>query len=252
MKNPEYLQQGNIAERENKLLNPDEQDKNIMLQAISEQFANNDIWETIIVASEMALAGFEVKTLLQEAQIKKMKEELQQLREKIKEEPDPEKYIDLARCVYRFQNIGIDYPELNDEELDKLKSLPEQIRTNNVLPKAHLAYIPQIASALDQDIETLKNPTDANIIRKEIELDIKAKAGDELQFHSMVIGGGLLTQFDQSEAKKLIESEAWRDGREWSDILNYFEKIKKEKDGWKLARLLPPMQSLIKLHQQKN
>lgn len=247
MENFENIKQNNILEKENKLLNPDEETEDIMAQTMSEYFEKGKIWEALIVAGEMALSGIDTKRLLQKDQVEKAQNELKQLRAKIKEENNPDEYIDLARCIYRFQNIGIDFPELNDEEREKLKNLPEYIRTNPDYPKEHLAYLPQIASAIEQDIKTLKKPTDASIVRKEIELDIENKKGDELQFHSMIVGGGLLAQFDSNEAKKLIESEVWKKSKEWQDVLSYFTKIKEEKNGWHLARLLPQMQSLIKL-----
>lgn len=254
MINIEFGEQNIIAEaeKENKLLHPSEQDKDLMQQAMLECFKKDNIRDAIIIAGEMALAGFNVRALLQEDQINKMKEKLQQLRERIKSESDPNKYIDLARHIYRFRNMGIDIPEFNDHERKILENLPDLIRTGTEFPRAHLAYVPQIARALNQQINDFKKATDSKLLRKEIESDITAYQGDEHQFHSMIIGGGLLAQFDRDEAKKLLKSKSWKDGKKWPDIINYFEKIKQENNGWYLARLLPPMQSLIRLHHEKN
>jgi hypothetical protein len=250
MKNFENIEQNNIIEEENELLNPNKEMVDIMSQTMSEYFEKDKNWEAIIVANEMALSGINTKKLFKEEYIKKAQNELQQLRIKIKENNNPDEYIDLARLIYRFQNLNINFPNLDKEEQEKLKNLPEYIRNNPNYPKEQLAYIPQIANAAKQDIETLKKPNDAKIIRKKIELDIENKKENDSQFHSMIINGGLLAQFDSSEAKKLTESDIWKDGKEWQDILNYFKKIKEEKNGWYLSRLLPQIQSLIKLKRE--
>jgi hypothetical protein len=250
MENFENDKESNILNKENKLLNPDNEIRNIMTQEMSEYFDKGRVWEAIIIAGEIASSGMDTKKLLKQDQIEKAQNELKQLRAKIKAEDNPNEYIDLARCIYRFQNIGIDFPELNDDEREKLKNLPEYMRTNQNYPKEHLAYIPQIASAIGQKMETLKKPADANIIREKIEQDIISKKERESQFHSMIIGGGLLAQFDSNEAKKLLESKVWKEDKKWQDVLNYLEKIKAEKNGWFLARLLPQVQSLIRLKRE--
>ncbi len=250
MKNFENIEQNNIIEEENELLNPNKETVDTMSQTMSEYFEKDKNWEAIIIASEMASSGIDTKELFEKDYIEKAQNELQQLRIKIKEDNNPDEYIDLARLIYRFQNLNIDFPDLNKEEQEKLRDLPEYMRTNLDYPKEHLAYIPQIASAVEEDVEALKKPTDSSIVRQEIELDIKNKKGNKSQFHSMVIGGGLLAQFDSSEAKKLIKGDTWKTGKEWQDILNYFKEIKEEKNGWYLARLLPQVQSLIKLRRE--
>ncbi|MCK5416196.1 hypothetical protein KAI92_02090 [Candidatus Parcubacteria bacterium] len=251
MEKLEFIQQNNIIEKENILLSPSEQDKDIMLQAMSKRFVENNTWDAIIIAGEMALAGLDIRALLKDTQIKEMQDELQRLRDNIKKENNLDEHIDLARCIYRFQNIGIAFPELNKQEQNIIKNLPNFIRTTAEWPKGHLVYMPQIASALNQNIESIKESSDSDIVRQEIELDIEKQKNDELLFHSMIIGGGLLAQFDRDAAEKLIQSKAWENGKSWSDILDYFKKIKNNNNGWQLARLLPPMQALIKLKNYK-
>lgn len=248
----ENNQEQNIVERKNELLNPNPETKYIMLQTMFEYFAKDDIWNAIIVAGEMTLAGIEIKTELNYEQIEKMKDELEQLRDKLKNDSDPGNYIDLARCIYHFQNIGLDFPKLSDEEIKKLQSLPDTFRTDSEWPKTHLAYIPQIASALNQGIDSLKKPSDAGIVREQLEQDIISKQGGEKQLDSMIIGAGLLAQFDNEEVKNLLQSDAWKNGLKWTELLDYFQKLKQEKNGWHLARLLPPMQTLIKLYRIEN
>lgn len=249
MENFENNKKNDILNKENGLLNLDNETENIMAQKMSEYFNKGKVWEAIIIASEMVLSGIDIRKQLNQDQIEKAQNELKQLRTKIKTENNPNEYIDLARCIYRFQNISIDFPKLNDDEREKLKNLPEYIRTNKNYPKEHLVYIPQIASAIGQKMETLKKPTDANIVREEIAQDIINKK-DEFQLHSMIIGGGLLAQFDSNEAKKLLESKVWKETKKWQDILDYLEKIKVEKNGWFLARLLPQAQLLIRLRRE--
>ena len=242
----------NITELENQLLNPDQKTKDMMFKAMFQYFETNEIWEAIIVAGEMSLIGIDVKSQLNDEQRSKMVEELQSLRDKAAKDEDPYLYIDLARCIYRFKNIGINFPDLNTEEMQKLQNLPDTIRNDKEWPKDHLAYIPQIANAINQDVNSLKQPNDAITVRQELEQDIAEKENDDKQFHSMIIGGGLLAQFDNNQAIELFQSKAWKNGKQWPEILDYFKKISQEENGWQMARLLPPMQTLIKLYRLEN
>ena len=235
-----------IAVREDELLNPSDKTKKIMLKTLLRCFTKNDIWNAIIVAGEMALAGIEIKAELNDEQIEKINSELEQLRNKLKKDNEPGNYIDLARCMYRFQNIGLDFPNLDDEEIKKLQDLPEIFRTDPKWPKTHLAYIPQIASVINRNIDSLKKPGDASLVRNQLEQTIISKNG---QIDSMIIGAGLLAQLDTEEAKKLLQSDAWKHCPKWTELLDYFQKLTQEQSGWHVSRLLPPMQTLIKLHQ---
>src|SRR3989338_209356 len=201
-----------IAVREDELLNPSDKTKKIMLKTLLRCFTKNDIWNAIIVAGEMALAGIEIKAELNDEQIEKKNSELEQIPNKIK----------------------------------KLQDLPEIFRTDPKWPKTHLAYIPQIASVINRNIDSLKKPGDASLVRNQLEQTIISKNG---QIDSMIIGAGLLAQLDKEEAKKMLRSDAWKHCPKWTELLDYFQKLTQEQSGWHVSRLLPPMQTLIKLHQ---
>ena len=235
-----------IVGREDELLNPSDEIKKVMSQTLFQYFTENDIWNATIVAGEMALAGIEIKAALNDEQIKKINSELEQLRHKLKDDNEPGNYINLARCIYRFQNIGLNFPDLNEEEIENCGNLPEIFRTDPKWPKTHLAYIPQIASAINGNIDSLKKPCDASLVRNQLEQTITIKKG---QIDSMIIGAGLLAQLDTEEAKKLLQSDAWKHCPKWTELLDYFQKLTQEQSGWHVSRLLPPMQTLIKLHQ---
>jgi len=246
MNNLEILQEKNDIEKENELLTPNSEIKDSILQSMNEFFEHDNVWNAIITAGEMALLGIDVKKNLNDGMVGKMRDLLAGLRKKLKDNNNPDDYIDLARTVYRLKNIGIDFPDLNKEEVEKLRTLPELIRQTPDWSISHLAYIPQIAAAINEDYNLLKHPGDADLVEKYSEKDILENQNSDKQFSSMIICGGLLAKFDADATKELLESEAWKNGKSWTEILNYFEKLKREKNGYFLSRLLPPMQSLIK------
>jgi hypothetical protein len=239
----------NLIEKENDILALKEEDKILLKSELSSKFEHGEIWEAIIVAGEMALSGSNPKEILSGEQIEGMQEELRQLRERIAKSNNKEELLDLARCVYRFKNIGINFPSLNDWEIEKLKKLPNIIKEDNKWPKEHLAYIPQIAGAINIDPKKLKEPEDAEIARVAMENDILSKSEPDSQIESMIICGGLLAQFDKQEASKLIENEIGKT-KEWTDLIEYFGKLREKKDGWRFARLLPQMRVIIKLRRE--
>jgi hypothetical protein len=246
MNNLEILHEKTDAEKESELLTVNSETKNTMLQSLNDFFEADDVWNAIITAGEMALLGIDIKKDLDKGMIEKIQNLLAELRKRLKDNDDPDDYIDLARTVYRLKNIGIDFPDLNSEEIEKLRILPELIRHTSDWDIGHLAYIPQIAAAINEDPDLLKHQDDGDLVEKYSEQDIVKNQDDDKQFSSMIICGGLLAKFDVDAAKKLLESEAWKNGKSWTEILNYFEKLEREKNGYFLARLLPPMQSLIK------
>jgi hypothetical protein len=248
----EILQEKSDTEKENELLNPDSEIQNAIVQSLNDFFEKDNVWNAIITAGEMALLGIDVKKNLNNEMVDKIQNLLSELRKKLKDKNDQDDYLDLARTVYRLKNIGLDFPTLNNEEIEKLKTLPKLIRNDKDWQINHLAYIPQIAAATNENPNSLKHSGDATLVEKDSEQDIVSKQGDdEKQFHSMIICGGLLAQFDTDATNKLLESEAWKNGKSWTEILNYIKKLKQEKNGYFLARLLPPMQALIKFNRDR-
>jgi len=230
---------------EENILNIDEETKRILLETMKAE--KGDYWEKTIIAGEMALLGMNVLDNLSEEDKEKMRQELENVRASLKDTEDKEDYVDLARGIYRFKNIELNYPQLTDKEKEILESLPALFRQN---PEwhGHLNYIPQIAKALNKNIDEISNNKDYELARKYIEEKLKEDGEEELM--NMILSG-LLVELNEDEAKKLLKSESWHENR-WSEVLKMVREAKNNEQGYFLARCLSPLRKLIEFRENIN
>lgn len=232
----------NITEED--ISNINEKDREVLLGTLKAE--KSDYWEKIIMAGEMALLGIDVLDNLSEEDKEKMRQELEGVRTRLKEAKDKSGYIDLARCVYRFQNIGLDYPELTDEEKGILEGLSRFFRQDQKW-HGHLNYIPQIAQAVDKNIDEISSQDDYKLARKYLEE--KLREGGEEELKNMIFSG-LLVELNKKEAEKLLNGEYWNENR-WTEVLKMIKEAKDNKYGYLLARYLPPLKKLIDFRERK-
>lgn len=222
----------------------DKETKEILFNTFSKIHLKEDdkggYWEKIIVAGEMALLNIDVIDNLSKEEINGMKKELENIRIKLKAAKDQKDYIDLARCIYRFQNIGLDYPELTDEEKQALENLPQFFRQDKAW-HGHLNYTPQIAQALGKNINEISSDADYRLARQSIEEDLQK--GEKKELMAMIFSG-LLVELNKKEAAKFLDSKYWHEER-WQEVLELIKKARENKDGYFLARCLPPFKKLI-------
>lgn len=201
--------------------------------------SKDNIWEKIVVAGELSLVGIDVKNELSVPEKESFKKELSDLREKLKESGDDLDYIDLARCVYRFKNIGLDFDDLTEDEIRHIEELPEIFRKNSQL-HGHLNYLPQVTLSIEGDLGRIAGENDFVLARQAIESDLRANSGSDKELEIMVFAG-LLVETNEQEAEKLINSNFWPKER-WSDVvemMNNLKKSEKDNSAYMLARLLP-------------
>ena len=232
--------EGNINQDD--IVKIDEKTKGILFDTLKNE---DDSWKKIIVAGEMALLDINVADNLSWEDKDVMKQELERTRAELKKTEDKKEYIDLARCIYRFQNIGLDYPELTDEEKKILENLPRLFRQD---PEwhGHLNYIPQIAKAIDKNVDDISAKNDYKLARKHIEE--KLQEGGEEELKSMIFTG-LLAELSKEEANQLLNSEHWNEKR-WPEVLKIIQDTKDNEQGYLLARYLPPLKKLIKFKKE--
>jgi hypothetical protein len=226
----------NITEKD--ILNICEETKRILLETLKAE--KSDYWEKIIMAGEMASLGINVLDNLSEEEKEKMREKLEKVRTELKENKDKKNYIDLARGIYRFKNIGLDYPELTNEEKEILENLPMLFRQDKEW-HGHLNYIPQIAKALNKSADEISSKEDHELARKFLEE--KLKEGGEEELMNMIFTG-LLVELDEDETEKLLKSENWHEDR-WQEVLKMIEEAKNNEQGYFLLRHLQPLRKLV-------
>ena len=205
----------------------------------------DDIWEKIIIANELKLSGANVEKELSSGEEQDMSEELANLREKLKNSTDPLDYIDLARCVYRFKNLNIPLEKLNANEKEGVLNLPNIFRDSPELC-GHLAYLPQIASALDTDLEEIKKSQDGLLLRQAIETRFAAENDRIKKFNSLALSG-LLVDLDATEFKRFIEGNNWNQ-EDWHKTVNYLIDLKnspKREDTYTFLRLINPARKVL-------
>jgi len=202
--------------------------------------SKNNIWERLIVGGELALLGLNVREELTDEEKRLFIQELNSLRGELEEKAVPIDYTDLARSIYRFQNIGLEFNPLTEEEREGIMGLPDLFRQNKEL-RGHLNYLPQIASALGKNVTELSQPEDFILARQAIEGDLRNTRGTSREFEVMALAG-LLVEISDQEAENLINNQMWSQEL-WEDVRAMIENLKtssEENSGYILVRLLPP------------
>ena len=126
-----------------------------------------------------------------------------------------------------------------------MENLPALFRQDPKL-HGHLNYIPQIAAALDVNKEAISSKEDYKLARQSFEKNFKQGGEEELR---SIIFSGLLVELDETEARKLLESEFWHKAR-WPEALKLVQEAKDGEQGYVLARYLPPLKKMIEFRRK--
>lgn len=225
---------------ENDPLEVDEETEKLLVQSQANQHIKNmkatEYFERVLVAGEMTELGLDSKQNFSEEDLENIQKDLTGFRQEFMQEKNS--YIGLAKYLYRLDQVGIQYPPLSNEEVEKLQSIPKYLRQHP--ENGNLVYLPQLAHVLGVPLTEIADKNDGQLVKEYLQQELAIGGKEEIK---AIMVTGMLQDLDPTALEELIKSVFWKE-KNWGQALELVEQYKQEKQGYILARSLPALKKL--------